>query len=107
MSGIAAIGTGRVDPVGPLPAGVAAPKTAEERSLYDACKGFEAVFVRQLVAGWMKSARGDDAAQGAQGVYQDMADEQMTSSMVESGSFGLAGTLYGQLAPTLPQAATP
>ena len=27
-----------------------------------------------------------------------MADEQMTQSLVEGGTFGLAGTMYGQLA---------
>ncbi len=30
-----------------------------------------------------------------------MADEQMTKSLVEGGTFGLAGTMYGQLASTL------
>ena len=38
---------------------------------------------------------------GAEGIYQDMADEQMTKSLVEGGTFGLAGTMYGQLASTL------
>ena len=46
----------------------------------------------------MKSARGDDAPEGAQGIYQDMADEAMTKNLVEGGTFGLAGTMYGQLA---------
>ena len=102
MAGIGAItGTTSYSPVGPLPAGVKAPTTAQQQALYDSCKQFEAVFVRQIVSGWMKSARGDDAASGAEGIYQDMADEQMTKSLVEGGTFGLAGTMYGQLASTL------
>ena len=48
-------------------------------------------------------ARGADAATGGEGVYQDMADEQMTRSLVDGGTFGLAGTLYAQLAPHVPQ----
>ena len=54
--------------------------------------------MRQIVSGWMMSARGDGAAPGAEGIYQDMADEQMTKSLVEGGTFGLAGTLYGSAA---------
>ena len=54
----------------------------------------------------MKSARGDDAPEGAQAIYQDMADDTMTSSLVDGGTFGLAGTMYGQLAQRL-QAAAP
>jgi Rod binding domain-containing protein len=99
-------GTTSYSAVGPMPAGIKAPSTAEQHALYDSCKQFEAVFVRQIVSGWMKSARGDDVPEGAQGIYQDMADEAMTKNMVEGGTFGLAGTMYGQLAVTL-GAATP
>ena len=35
-----------------------------------------------------------------------MADEQMTKNLVEGGTFGLAGTMYGQLAMTLGAIAT-
>ena len=108
MAGIGAItGSTSYAPVGPLPAGVKAPSTAQQHALYDSCKQFEAVFVRQIVSGWMKSARGDGAASGAEGIYQDMADEQMTKSLVEGGTFGLAGTMYGQLATTLGAIAPP
>ena len=102
MAAIGAItGTASYPSIGPLPAGVKAPTTAEQLALYDSCKQFEAVFVRQIVAGWMKSARGDDEASGTQGIYQEMADEAMTKNLVEGGTFGLAGTMYGQLAATL------
>ena len=86
-----------IAPVGPLPAGVRAPATVEERALYDAATEFEAVFVRQMVSGMLRSARGEGGADGAEAAYQDMADETMTRSLVEGGSFGLAGTLYGYL----------
>jgi Rod binding domain-containing protein len=94
-------GTTSYSAVGPMPAGIKAPSTTEQHALYDSCKQFEAVFVRQIVSGWMKSARGDDAASGAQGIYQDMADEAMTKNLVEGGTFGLAGTMYGQLSSLL------
>jgi Rod binding domain-containing protein len=102
MATIGAIsGTSAFSPVGPMPAGVKAPETTEQHALYDSCKQFEAVFVKQIVAGWMKSARGDDAASGGEGIYQDMADEQMTKNLVEGGTFGLAGTMYGQMSSLL------
>jgi Rod binding domain-containing protein len=107
MSGVTPIGgTRSITVIGPLPAGVKPPSTPQQEALYDACKQFEGVFVKQLVSGWMKSARGDDAPEGAQGIYQDMADDTMTSSLVDGGTFGLAGTMYGQLS-TLLQAAAP
>jgi Rod binding domain-containing protein len=110
-------GTRTISPIGPLPAGVKPPSTPEQEALYDSCKQFEGVFVKQLVSGWMKSARGDDAPTGAQGIYQDMADDTMTRSLVDGGTFGLAGTMYAQLStllqsgaplpPLVPPAATP
>jgi Rod binding domain-containing protein len=108
MSAIGPIsGTSSLSPIGPLPAGVKPPSTPQQQALYDSCKQFEGVFVKQLVSGWMKSARGDDAPEGAQGIYQDMADDTMTSSLVDGGTFGLAGTMYGQLSSLLQAAAPP
>jgi Rod binding domain-containing protein len=103
--------------VGPLPPGVGAPKTTQQHALYDACKSFEAVFVQQIVSEMLTSARGDDPnADPANAYYQQMGDDQMTGALVNGGTFGLAGVLYGQLAPavstppaasTTPSAATP
>ncbi|MEA2468075.1 MAG: hypothetical protein QOJ57_2201 [Thermoleophilaceae bacterium] len=81
---------------GALPPGVTAPKTASERALWEQSKQFEAVFVRQLVSQMLDAARGE-SSDPANGAYQTMADEQMTQGLVDSGSFGLAGSLYGFL----------
>jgi Rod binding domain-containing protein len=80
-----------------LPAGTPAPKTDADKKLLDAAKQFEGVFVQQLVQEMLKGARGDDAAQGGEAIYQDMADQTMTQSLVDSGAFGLAGTLYAYM----------
>ena len=82
--------------VGPLPAGTPAPKTEGERALYEQAKQFEAVFVRQLVSQMLEASRGESETPGSQ-IYQGMADEQMTGSLVDSGAFGLAGAVYGFL----------
>ena len=86
-----------VPPLGPMPAGVARPTTREDRALYEQAAQLEGVFVKQLVAEMLRSARGDEQAQGANGLLQDSADEAMTKALVDSGSFGLAGTIYGSL----------
>lgn len=83
-------------PAGALPAGTPAPKTAQERALWDQVAGLEAVFAQHLVREMLDSARGESES-GANGAYQQMADEQLTKSFVESGSLGLAGAVYAQL----------
>jgi Rod binding domain-containing protein len=80
-----------------LPPGTPAPKTDADKKLLDTAKQFEGVFVQQLVQEMLKSARGDDTGDAAQAAYQDMADQTMTSSLVDSGAFGLAGTLYAYM----------
>jgi Rod binding domain-containing protein len=92
MDAIAA--TGRS--AGPLPPGTPAPSTDGEKALWEQAKQFEAVFVRQLVSQMLEAARGESSSP-ASGIYQSMADEQMTGSLVESGAFGLAGSVYGFL----------
>jgi Rod binding domain-containing protein len=82
--------------VGPLPPGTPAPKTESERALWDQSRQFEAVFVRQLVSQMLEAARGEDESP-ASGIHRSMVDEQMTASLVESGAFGLAGSVYGFL----------
>ena len=50
----------------------------------------------------MKSARGDGAAPGRRRAStRTWPTSTMTKSLVEGGTFGLAGTMYGQLAATL------
>jgi Rod binding domain-containing protein len=87
--------TGRF--AGALPPGVPAPTSAGEKALWEQSKQFEAVFVRQLVSQMLEAARAGDESDGSNQAYQSMADEQMTQGLVDSGSFGLAGSLYGFL----------
>ena len=94
-----------IDPVGPLPPGVPPPTTQAQKALYDACKDFESLFVSHVVKDMLSSARGEDAATGPEGVYQDMADDTMTQSLVNGGTFGLAGVVYGQLYQSVNRAA--
>jgi Rod binding domain-containing protein len=60
---------------------------------------FEAVLLRQILQDIRKPvldpAKGDAAANG---IYNDMINNQMADSITRSGGFGLAKSLTGQLA---------
>jgi Rod binding domain-containing protein len=80
--------------VGPLPPGVQAPKTEQEKKLYQQALDFESVFTQHLVDDMMKSARGDQDQSGGMSVYNDMIDQQLNASLESGGGLGLAGSIY-------------
>ena len=84
--------------VGPLPPGVQAPKTEQDRKLYGQALDFESVFTQHLVDDMMKSARsGDDDQSGGMSVYNDMIDKQLNASLESGGGLGLAGSIYASM----------
>jgi Rod binding domain-containing protein len=81
--------------IGPLPPGVEAPKTAQDRKLYGQALDFESVFTQHLVDDMMRSARaGDEDESGGMSVYNDMIDKQLNASLESAGGLGLAGSIY-------------
>ena len=84
--------------VGPLPPGVSAPTTAADKAVYRQALDLEGVFTQHLVDAMMQSAQGDDADQSAgAGIYQEMANQQVNTALIDGGGLGLAGALYSQL----------
>jgi len=84
--------------VGPLPPGVQAPKTDQERALYKQALDFEGVFTQHLVDQMMKSARaGGEDQSGGMGIYNDMIDRQMNDALESGGGLGLAGSIYASM----------
>ena len=84
--------------VGPLPPGVQAPKTAQDRKLYSQALDFESVFTQHIVDDMMKSARsGDEDQSGGMSVYNDMIDKQLNASLESGGGLGLAGSIYASM----------
>jgi Rod binding domain-containing protein len=84
--------------VGPLPPGVAAPTTTAQRATYRQALDLEGVFTQHLVDAMMQSATGDEDSQVPGGAeYQEMANQQVNSALINGGGLGLAGALYAQL----------
>ena len=84
--------------VGPLPPGVAAPTTTAQRATYRQALDLEGVFTQHLVDAMMQSATGDEDSQIPGGAeYQEMANQQVNSALINGGGLGLAGALYAQL----------
>ncbi|MFM9935873.1 MAG: rod-binding protein [Novosphingobium sp.] len=92
----------------PLPAAgnaPAAPQSSDRTQLRKAAQGFEAIFVRQMLsAARAASLGGSDALFGgqAQETFAAMRDERFAEIAANSGAFGLARQLEGQLARMLP-----
>jgi flagellar protein FlgJ len=85
----------------PSAAAVADPAAAREQAkLQKVAKGFEAVFVRQLI-GSMRSAGFDDDLTGSSAVeqFQEMSDAKTADNMAEHGGLGIAEMLLNRLAP--------
>jgi Rod binding domain-containing protein len=83
--------------VGPLPPGVAAPTTTAQRATYRQALDLEGVFTQHLVDAMMQSATPDDSDVPGASEYQEMANEQINTALINGGGLGLAGALYSQL----------
>ncbi len=91
--------------VSPTSAAAATP-TPERAKLREAAQGFEAIFVRQMLAAARSTSFGNEMfkEQGSE-TFTQMRDERFADIAAKSGAFGLAKQLEIQLAKTLP--ATP
>ncbi|MCW1382998.1 rod-binding protein [Novosphingobium sp. KCTC 2891] len=94
----------------PIIAGAAAATGAispERQKLRQAAQGFEAIFVRQILATARQSSFGGKDLFGANPVgsgddtFTQMRDDRFAEIASQSGSFGLAKQIEAQLARTL------
>ena len=95
MTNIALNGTAAATSVAPVtdPA-----KLAQRAALEKAAKGFEAVFMRQLL-GSMRNASMGESINGSSAVdqFQEMSDANMADSLANTHSLGIAQLLLKQL----------
>ena len=95
-----------MSPLAPI-AAPTAPSAADRAALKKAAQGFEAIFVRQmLAAARATSLAGDDPIFGgqAQETFTQMRDERFADIAAQAGTFGLARQLEAQFARLLPPA---
>lgn len=85
-----------------------AASASDRAALRKAAQGFEAIFVRQMLAAARSaSLAGDDPIFGgqAQETFTAMRDERFAEIAATTGAFGLARQLEAQFARLLPSAA--
>jgi flagellar protein FlgJ len=71
----------------------------ERAKLREAAQGFEAIFVRQMLATARQTNFGNDLFGGqADDTFNQMRDERFAEIASKAGSFGLANQLEAQLA---------
>ena len=86
---------------------VSAPAATDGAALKKAAQGFEAIFVRQMLAAARSTslAGEDDLFAGqAQETFASMRDERFADIAAQTGAFGLAKQLEAQFARLLPSA---
>lgn len=67
--------------------------------LLNACQGFEAVFLKQMLDAMRKTVPQTGMLDGGigQNIYKDMLYQQYAEKMSKTANFGLARLLYNQL----------
>lgn len=87
-----------VSPAGAA-SGVSTTPSPERAKLREAAQGFEAIFVRQMLATARQTNFGDDLfGSQANDTFNQMRDERFAEIASKAGSFGLATQLEAQLA---------
>lgn len=74
-------------------------KLPENPQLRQVAKGFEAIFVNQMVGAMRKTVTKNDfiPESHAEKVYQGMLDSEYSQRMAESGHLGLSNLIYEHL----------
>lgn len=79
-------------------------ENATDEELYAACKEFEAYFVEKIFDAMLETTKmfSDDEDENSYGnkmvdVFKDTALQKLSSQVADSGSIGLAKTLYEQM----------
>lgn len=75
------------------------PNVSEKDKIHEACRQFEAVLLRQILAQARKpvNTTSKDSNPAIKGIYDDMVNNQLADNISRSGSFGLARSLDSQL----------
>ncbi len=79
---------------------VAAPReNLEKDRLLDACKDFEALFIKQMLDSMRNTVQKTGLIDGgmAENIFEDMLFDEYSKIMSKTGSFGIAELMYRDL----------
>jgi flagellar protein FlgJ len=72
---------------------------AEQARLKEACRDFEAIFLKQMLSAMKKTVDKSELINGgmAEDIFEDMLYDEYSKIMSKTGSFGLADLMFRQL----------
>lgn len=72
---------------------------AEASKLKEACRDFEALFIKQMLDTMRKTVNKSGMLDGgmAEDVFEDMLYDEYSKSMADTGSFGIGKMMYAEL----------
>ncbi len=75
-------------------------KVDKSSKLYEQCREFESIFVKMMLDEMKKTVHKGELMNGgyAEDIFGDMLQDEYSKSMTKSADFGLADSLYRQLA---------
>ena len=70
-----------------------------DAKLKDACRDFEAIFIKQMLDSMKKTVQKTGLMEGgmAEDIFEDMLYDEYAKKMAETAQFGLAETMYLQI----------
>ncbi|OCC15556.1 Flagellar protein FlgJ [Dissulfuribacter thermophilus] len=76
-------------------------ESLEEKRFKEACKGFEAMFINEMLKAMRKTIPKSGLLDGGlrQEIYESMFDEKVSEALSERGALGIADMLYNAFAP--------
>ena len=76
----------------------------EEKRLKEACKGFEAIFIHEILKAMRKTIHKSGLLDGGmqERIYESMFDQELSRVLSERGALGIAQMLYEEFAPSGP-----
>jgi flagellar protein FlgJ len=77
--------------------------SGEQAKLLEACRDFEALFIKQMLDAMRKTVGKTGLLDGgmAEDIFEDMLYDEYAKKMADTAGFGLAETLYRELSPRL------
>lgn len=72
---------------------------SDDAKLREACRDFEAIFIKQMLDAMRKTLGKDSLLDGgaAEEIFEDMLYDERSRIMAKTGSFGIQDLLYSQL----------
>jgi flagellar protein FlgJ len=76
----------------------------EDSKLKDACRDFEAIFIKQMLDSMRKTVQKTGLNDGgmAEDIFEDFLYDEYSKVMAKTGSFGISELLYRQFKDVVP-----